>query len=155
MIILLINCTIISGFYCHDRGKKRHHRQEIKNTLESLSVFLFWLTGLLLNAGGGGLNFPWLLQTWPPATFIEKQKRNRTKEIPSCLIPAYLLYLPGTLNSWWHCPGLKFLSETLIFTSLTLLTQWTMLYYSPSLFIENCKIHFIINQLRQCMYMLM
>ena len=24
-----------------------------------------------------------------------------------------------------------------------------MLYYSPSLFIENCKIHFIINQLQQ------
>ena len=38
---------------------------------------------------------PWLL-SW------ENTRKIEPKEIPSCLIPAYLFYLPDNLKSWWQ-----------------------------------------------------
>ena len=46
----------------------------------------------------GAGDFPWLLRTWPPATFIGKQKKIEPKEIPSCLISRLLVVFTQQLK---------------------------------------------------------
>ena len=56
------------------------------------------IQGCHYEAGAGDL--PRLLRTRPPATFIGKWKKNRTKRNSQLVwFPAYLLYLPGNLKS--------------------------------------------------------
>ena len=52
-----------------------------ENVGVTLSIFVLG-NRTVINAGGWELNFPWLLRTWTPATFIGKQKKNRTKRNP-------------------------------------------------------------------------
>ena len=51
-----------------------------------------------LSLRGGTRGFPWLLRTWPPATFIGKQKKIEPKEIPSCLISHLLVVFTQQLE---------------------------------------------------------
>ena len=71
--------------------KKRHHRQEIKNTMESLSVFFFWLTGLLSTPEAGDWISPGFYEHGPWLLSLENRRKIEPKEIPSCLIPRLLV----------------------------------------------------------------
>ena len=63
----------------------------------------------------GATYFPQLLPTWPPATDIGKQEKKwNQKKSPAVWFPAYLLYLPGNLNSWWQPWSKAFRTKVLL-----------------------------------------
>ena len=70
-----------------------------------VAFYIAWAE-LSIRGGGRGFSPASLLWTWPPATFKGKEKK---KEPLAVWFPAYLLYLPGTLKSYWQpwaCPRL-------------------------------------------------
>ena len=64
-----------------NRMKLRLIETSLPTVKNNVNAFHGNETGLSLRAGGGG-DFPRILREWPPATFDEKQKKNRTKRNP-------------------------------------------------------------------------
>ena len=77
----LQDCFFLNFFYFSTPGVMQMLSSSSQTTYGDQKTITDYLwAGLSLRARGRG--FPWILREWPPDTFVEKQKKNRTKRNP-------------------------------------------------------------------------
>ena len=77
----LQDCFFLNFFHFSTPGVMQMFSSSSQTTYGDQKTITDYLcAGLSLRARGRG--FPWILREWPPDTFVEKQKKNRTKRNP-------------------------------------------------------------------------